>query len=134
MDIEEAFTAYLLARAPLTALIGINLYPTERPQDSTLPAVTYITVSDVPNRTLTGQDALAEPYIQFTVYASTKASAKAVAKELKTALNDYHGTMSGVEVQLIELANEISSMYRESDGSAPEHIIDLEYQFHYVKE
>lgn len=134
MHIEEAFTAYLLAHAGLTALIGARLYPEEAPQDEDLPAVAYQCISDVKLHSLTEQMGLEQPVYQFTAYAASRASARAVAEQIKAALCDYSGTMSGVTVQYIELQSEISSLVSSSDGTVSTHAVDLEFQIHYNKE
>jgi len=134
-NIEEAFTAYLLAHAGLAALIGSRIYPQERPQEiTTLPAMTYMVVSDVPIHTLTGQAKQARPMYQFTVYASTRASAQAVAVQIKAALVDYHGTLSGVVIQKIQLENELYGINETADGTKKEHTADLEFEITYVRE
>lgn len=134
MEIEEAFTAYLLAIPALTALISGRLYPSRRPQGALLPAVTYIDVSDEKLHTLAGQSKQESPVKQFTVYAATKPSAKAVANQIKSALVDYSGTMGGLVIQKIELKNEFSSTEENSDGTGFENTIDLEFEITYEKE
>lgn len=134
MEIEEAFTAYLLAYPGLAALISSRLYPDRRPQTSALPSVTYIDVSDVKLHTLAGQSKQESPMKQFTVYAATKPSARAVANQIKLALVDYSGTMGGLVIQKIELQNELSSTEQNTDGTGYENIIDLEFEIVYEKE
>ena len=133
-EIEEGFVAYLKAYAGLTALISTRIYPDELKQGETLPAVFYLLVSDVKDHFLTGQAVLERPVYQFTVQALTKTSAKAVANQLKAALVDYVGTMSGIVVQKIELQNEMHSMDTTADGTTRVFSIDLEYEINYVKE
>lgn len=136
MEIDEALTAYLLARPGLTALIGRRLYPEETPQSidlATQTAVTYIFVSDVKIHTHDGQEALESPSIQFTAYAPTRSAARAVSIQLKTALCDYVGTMSGLEVQYIKLINELPSMWKNTDGTVKVHIVDLEFEVFFLR-
>lgn len=136
MEIDEALTAYLLARPGLTALIGRRLYPEETPPDIDLnvqTAVTYIFVSDVKSHTHDGQEKLESPNIQFTAYAPTRSAARAVSIQLKTALSDYVGTMSGLEVQYIKLINELPSMWKSADGTVKVHIVDLEFEVNFVR-
>lgn len=130
-EIEEALVARLLSDAPLAALIGTRIYPDEMPQGSVLPTVCYLDVSDVKMHTLLGQAVVERPVRQFTVYAATKASAKAVAKAIKASLSDYQGTLSGLEIQKIEQLNEMAGRYSKPDGSLWFHTHDLEYQIYY---
>lgn len=133
-ELQEALTTYLKAYAGLTALISTRLFPDEIPQGTTLPAVFYINISDVKSHTLTGQLALESPMIQYTVYASTKPSARAVANQIKAALKDYVGTLSGVTIQYIRLINELSNKYTSPDGTIRVFTHDLEFQINYIKE
>lgn len=135
MEIEEAVVAYLKAYTGLTALTSTRIFPDERPQDvTTLPSITYMLVSDVKQHTLTGKLKQERPVYQFSVYAATRASAKAVAAQIKAALSDYHGTMSGVVVEKIQLNNELCSTYKSTDGSIKTTIADLEFEITYIRE
>lgn len=132
-ELDDALYAYLSTYAGLTALISTRVYPNELPQGTTLPAVVYITISDIKNHTLTGQSKLENPMIQFTAYSLTRATARAVANQIKTALADYHGTLSGLVIQKIELENEMSSIETNSDGTLKVYTNDLEFQVFYEK-
>ena len=100
MEIEEALRAYLL-------IFNVKITPDEF---TALPAITYTKVSDVKSHTLTGQSTLERPMIQFAAYASTKSEARTIANQIKTALCDYTGTLSGIFIQKIELQNELSNL------------------------
>lgn len=134
MEIDEALLAYLLAQSGLATLIDRRLYPDERPQDSNLPAVSYMYISDVKEHTLTAQQKLESPMIQFTSYASTIAQAREVSSQVKAALADYSGTLSGLEVQYIKLVNELPSTERNADGTVLVRTVDQEYEINFVKE
>ncbi|QRN84840.1 DUF3168 domain-containing protein [Clostridia bacterium] len=134
MELEEALTSYLLAYPGFTALIGDKLYPDELPQGIKLPAVIYSKVSDVKEHTLVGQNRLERPMLQFSVFASTKTAARAIANQLKIALCDFQGIMFGLEIQYIRLENEISSLERSSDSSIKVYTEILEFEINYVKE
>ena len=110
-NIEEALVAYLKTKN-IT-----KIYPDEIPQNVNLPAATYIKISDIKDHYLTGICELERPIFQFTAYAFTKSAAKTLAKSIKTALNDYQGTLSGIEIQKIELQNELSNLETSPDGT-----------------
>ncbi len=134
MDIYEALVAHLEAQAGLTALISTKIFPDEIPQGTALPAVMYITISDNKDHYLTGQSEQESPYIQFSVLANTKVSARAVADQIKLALSDYQGDMGGVYVQYIRLENELPGLATTADGIIKKYTHDLEYEVIYVKE
>jgi len=133
MEIEEALTAYLLDCPGITALIGDKLYPDELPQGIKLPAVIYSKVSDVKDHTLVRRSLLESPMIQFVAFAVSKVSARAIANQLKTALCDFQGTLSGLEIQYIKLENELSSIERSSDGTIKINTEILEFEINFVK-
>lgn len=127
MDIEEVLVAYLKTQ-------NITVYPEEMPQNTTLPAVTYIKISDIKDHYLTGICELERPIFQFTAYALTKTAARTLAKLIKTTLSDYQGTLSGIQIQKIELQNEISNLETSPDGTTRVFTEDLEFEVNYIKE
>ena len=126
MTIEEAIRTYLLTQTGLTALVSTRIVVDEVTDGVTLPAVSYQKISDVKSHFLTGQSTLENPIFQYTAYATTKAVAKSVATQLKLALCDYQGTLSGLQIQKIELQNEFSNS--ETDGVDRIYAEDLEFQ------
>jgi len=128
MEIEEALVAYLKTKN-IT-----KIYPDEIPQNVNLPAATYIKISDIKDHYLTGICELERPIFQFTAYAFTKSAAKTLAKSIKTALNDYQGTLSGIEIQKIELQNELSNLETSPDGTTKVFTEDLEFEINFIKE
>ena len=134
MELETALKTYLLAYAGLTALISDRLEPEELPLGSALPAVTYIKISDVKDHVLTGQLPVESPFFQFTAFDYTKAGARAVANQIKAALNDYAGTLSTIVIQHIRMENEMSSLEKSPDGTVKVFTEDLEYQITFEKE
>lgn len=140
MEIEEAFHAHLLAYTAFSDLIKnavtpatYRLYPDEAPEGTPMNYVVYINISDVKIHTLTGQSEIESPVFQFTIYAATKANAKAIAKQIKRALKDFSGVMSGVEVQHVKLLNELCTKYTSPDGTTSINVLDLEFEFLYIR-
>lgn len=132
-EIEEALKTYLLSQTGLTALIARRYFYDVAKQGEILPYVVCLCVSDVKEHTHQGQNSLESPNYQFTAYASTRAGARAVAQQIKTALCDYVGTMSGTVVQYITLQNELPSTETSADGTIKVHTVDLEFQIYYVR-
>ena len=133
MELEEALSAYLLDYPGLIPLIGDKLYPDELPQGVNLPAVIYSKVSDVKEHTLVGQNQLEKPMIEFSAFAGSKKVARAVANQLKLALCDFQGVLSGIEIQYIRLENELSNLERSSDGTHKIYTELLEFEINYLK-
>ena len=77
-------------------LAGTRVSPRRLPEGVTLPAVTYqmVTSPKVTTRDA-GPASLAISLYQFTCYATTYAGARALAKQVRLALDGYQGTMGG---------------------------------------
>ena len=129
MDIEAALRAYLLTKTALTALISTRIYPDDISDGAALPCVVYLKVSDIPDYTHDGISSLRGPTIQFSAYATTKAAARSISKQIKAALCDFAGTLSGVRIQYIKLINELSSLETLTIGKA--YVEDLEFEVIY---
>lgn len=86
MSLETAVVAHLLAQPGFTALIGNRLYPMVIPQGGTLPAVTYQRISSVRYSAMVQDTGVATVRLSFSCWATTYSQAKAVAKELRAAL------------------------------------------------
>ena len=96
--VEEALKTRLEGHAGLAALVGTRIYPVRRPQNATLPAVTYQKVGGLSEQTHGGASGLAASRFQFDVWAATYSSASAVAEQIRVALIGFRGTVDGVEI------------------------------------
>lgn len=132
MEIDEALRAHLLTKTALTALIGQRIVP-DIIDGVALPCVAYIKVSDPKEHTYGGISKLEGPVFQFGAYAETKSGAKAIAKQIKAALSDYSGTLSGLVVQYIKLLNEMSSAEQSGENTKKLYVEDLEFEINYER-
>lgn len=109
MTLEEALFAHLTTSAGLIALVGDRVYPGHIPQGVTQPAIVYLKVSDPRGRTF-GRAQFAKPRFQFSCWGETYASAKAVAHQVRAALENFAGMLggaAGVEVRNAFFENEL---------------------------
>lgn len=98
--------AHLQSRAGLTALVADRVYPRKMPRTPVFPLVLYTRVGTARAASHSGPDGLAEPRIQFDVWAQDPDSADAVAEQLRLALNGFRGQMGDVEVGSSMVVNE----------------------------
>ncbi len=98
MAFEEDLFTYLSTYPGLGALIGTRLYPLLLPQLPTLPAVTYQRVS-TPTLLEFERSLLPHPRFQFNCWATTFAGARAVADQVRAALDVYMGAMGATTVR-----------------------------------
>lgn len=107
--IEEALVTYLAAQSSLTALIGttpMRYHAVRLPQNPTLPAITYQLISTPRVMSHSGYSNLAMPRLQMTIFALSYATRNAVSEALRPLLLGFRGTMSGIRVDGILLADE----------------------------
>lgn len=111
MTIDDALYSYLSTNAGLIALVSTRIYPEVLPKGTVQPAVVHQQISGPRIHAMGNDPGLTHPRWQFTVYAGTKLAAKGAAVKLREALQNYSGTMGGVDgvmVQRIYIEDEAS--------------------------
>lgn len=109
MEIEEALFKHLKSFAGLFALVSSRIYPMVMPQKTTMPTVTFQRISTPREYAHDGYSGLAHPLFQISCWAEKYSIVRAVAKQVRLALQAYVGTMGGVggvEVQASFQENE----------------------------
>src|SRR6185295_13120208 len=97
--VEEALHTRLLAVAGVTALIGDRVHPVPLPQNVTYPAVSYQLISRNRETAFGVDPLLATSRIQVNAWASTYTAVKALAEQIRLALERFRGTVLGIEWQ-----------------------------------
>lgn len=98
--IEDALRTRLLADTAIAALIGERMYVTQAPQGVTAPYVVYLVVTENP---IYGVGSVNDDVvIQYSVFASTYAQTRTIAKAIRANLENAFGTIGGVSVALIK--------------------------------
>lgn len=94
---------YLLAQASVSALISsgttARLYPEVLPQNPTLPAATYETISDLPDHCIGtdwGRCGFSQARIAFDCYGQTKASSSNLARTIMSVVSGPTARLRGV--------------------------------------
>lgn len=97
--IEEALVTRLAAVSAVTTLVGSRVYPLRAPEGVAQPFLVYQRVAAPPRETAFGTDpGIARPRFQLVAWATSYATAKAVATAVRQALQRYRGTVGGVEI------------------------------------
>ena len=109
MNIEDGLFYYLTHNVGVSAIVASRVYPLVMAQKTTLPAITYQTPALKPDRNLAGNTGRMTATIQLNAWAETYTAVKALAKALRSALNDYSGAMGSDTVQR-------SGVQSETDG------------------
>lgn len=100
MKAEKVVKTLLDAAAGVTALVSTRIYGGQLPQDPTLPALVYESVSEVPLPPITalagGEIQVAR--IQVTAFAADYPGVKALLDAVRAALSYQSGTIAGAVV------------------------------------
>lgn len=114
---EEAVYARLTAHAGTAALVGARVYPLKLPQTPTLPAVTYQRISATRESAMGSDTGITRARFQVTSHAASYSGVKALAEQVRQALQRYSGTSATVTVHDCFLENEID-LFDQDDALA----------------
>lgn len=111
--IEFALYSFLSNVTAITALVGDRITPMERGQGEALPAVTYQTISNVPDYHLGGESGHSAARIQIDCWADTYLAVKQLAEEVRLAVSGHVGTWN---------EHAITGVLVEDNGDLPESV------------
>jgi hypothetical protein len=126
MTVETELFTRLTTYPGLNALVGTRVYPNKLPQDPTLPALSYRRVSAVRPSAMGSDIGLARARFQVDVWAATYASARAVAEQLRQALQRWR-TTTGTIVQDSFVLNE-TDLYEDTTEI---HHVAMDFEINY---
>lgn len=133
--LEQALHAFLKANAALLALVGTRIYPVMLPQKPTLPALTYQTISTVPDYVLAGPSGLVAKRVQINCWATREwaapgyTDAQNIATAVRNALDGYSGIWpGGVEIVRAKRDNQHDDF--EPEGMYDRTILDFIVHYH----
>ena len=91
MSVEAALKALVSGDSGVAALVGSRVYPLIRPQDSPLPAIVYQEIFTETYVPADGDSGWRRGRFQWSAWAETYASIKAMRGALVACLNGYAG-------------------------------------------
>ena len=113
-DSEAAVMARLIAHAGTAALVNRRVWHSALPQDPTLPAITVQEISGVPESTMGDDTGHVRGTVQVDAWAAKRDGCKALAEQVRDALQRYVGTHEGSTLTVVGM-NSMGVRY-ESDG------------------
>ncbi len=95
LEVEQALVLRLLSDSAVAALAGDRLYPNVAPANASAPYLVYARVGrqDI-SRDLNQPGNLVQPRIQIDSYAVDYATAKALGRAIRQALDGFRGSIS----------------------------------------
>ena len=106
-ELEQAIDSRLRNYAGLKALVGTRIYPLKLKQRATMPAVTYQRISGPRISAMGADPGVASPRVQIDCWGGTYASSKAVATQVRGALQRYRGTVAAVEILAVFIESDL---------------------------
>ena len=121
MELNDALFSYLSTHAGLSALVSTRIYPDKLPDKPTFPTVTFQLIGEEETETFRQPttDLLAGTY-SFSVWASSRAVANSVSKQIRKAFKNYSGTMGGtggVSVSAVRKVSRITDVDLTREGA-----------------
>lgn len=93
--VDVAFRKLLVEAPGVTEMASGRIYPSQAPDNVTLPAVVYQQISDVP-RYVNGNDScFRQMRYQTDSYATTLAAARQLDEGIRARLSGYSGSVHG---------------------------------------
>jgi len=105
-EIEEVLRWRLNTYSGTSALLSGRIYPMQLPQGTASASATYQKISGPRDHTHQGPTGLASPRYQITAWSKQYSEAKAVAKQVRLALDGWFGSALGHVVSAVQLENE----------------------------
>jgi hypothetical protein len=100
----KAIYGILNAAAPVTGYVSTRIYPDMAPQNAEYPFIVYRLTGNLPSDTKEGASILDVVEATVEMYSKTYTQAQDIAGAVRTALDRYSGTVSGVEIDSIRFA------------------------------
>lgn len=124
MKVGKAIYTILLGAVPVTDIVGIGdaakIFPEIISQGTESPAIKYKVISVVPTNTKDGVSKLDVFRLQIDCFSTKYLEADDLSCKVRDALDRYHGTVSGVQIDKIifdsvqDLYDEQSNEYQKS--------------------
>lgn len=133
-SIEEGLYTKLSGTTAVSDIVAARIYPLLVPQGGTLPAIVYQRISGEHEHSHDGISGLATARFQITSIAATYTAAKALAEQVRIALDCKTGTWGTTDVQSSFLTNDTDAAYEPLPGSATGTVgISADYEFGYAE-
>ena len=123
MNEGKAIYSILTADSDVNAIVSGRVYPQIAAQGAAFPFVVYVINDLTPSDTKSGVSTLDEVRYEVLAIAETYAEAADLNEKVRTALDRYTGTVSGVVVDSIQFT-ELETDY---DPAAEVYIANSEY-------
>lgn len=123
MNEGKAIYSILTGDSAVSALVGSRVYPQIAAQGAAFPFVVYLANDLTPSDTKSGVSTLDEVRYEVLAIAETYAEAADLNEKIRTALDRYTGTVSGVVIDSIQF----TELEVDFDDNSETYIVNSEY-------
>ena len=123
MNEGKAIYSILTGDSAVSALVGSRVYPQIAAQGAAFPFVVYLVNDLTPSDTKSGVSTLDEVRYEVLAIAETYAEAADLNEKIRTALDRYTGTVSGVVIDSIQF----TELEVDFDDNSETYIANSEY-------
>lgn len=117
MAIGSAINAKLLGTAGVSAICSTRGFPDVLPNNATLPAYVYTTISDIPAYQMGGEAGVATARVQIDCYAATRKDCDALAAAIRTAISGQRFTQGSYKIRTCHIDNAFTDEDQPIDGT-----------------
>lgn len=129
-SIFEALRSRVLTSGTIVTLLTDRIYYQKLPDNTLFPAISIEKVSSRRLQTLQGYSGLTDAFFSINIFSRSGGDSETIAKEVKTVLDGFRGTISGVDVQAVLSDNEINLWEQDTEVY---HIVS-DFRIFYVEE
>ena len=132
MELGEALYTKLSGTAGVSALVSTRIYPVVVPQNGSLPCITYQQISEPWAHAMGTDPGIRSPRYQISAWSTSYSQVKSVAKQVRTALQDFTGTMGGaggIAVQRVFFEGETDMSDVDPESQAVTHHVAQDFIF-----
>lgn len=117
--LDAAIYQLLTGHPEIAALVGTRVYPSRAPDEAQLPYLVYLDMAAIDQaRDLDGAGGLAQARVQVDAWAGTATAAKRLGDAVQTVLENFTGTVAGINIADIELIGGFDD-WDGGEGAAP---------------
>lgn len=107
VPITTALRSVLVANAGIiTKALTQKIFPQKLPQNTVLPAISYLVVADIPTDDIAGNAGLFRAIVEYKAWAKTEKEAAEIVNIVRLALQGYRGVPLDVKIQGIHYLHE----------------------------
>lgn len=129
--IGAAIYGILGGASAITSLVSTRIYPMVAPQNSTMPYITYSTITNTPSDTKSGVSKVDSILVQFDIYDTTVLSVEGIYEALRATLDFIApGTYNSIQIDGVAFRNE--RPFFEEDFEVHRKSVDFQFRIKYT--